>query len=189
MTVLNLTTVPKSPIRTATNSGYGVASSIQGESDESKQFETEISHQDRTQVSHVLESDTIAEFECRAEHLKDLLLANRTALSEQEIRVLKRLFNNSKQIIELNKKTSQLMFLSLASLFEPLIENKHYSHDVESIVRSLLKSSSTSLRYAGLDIIAAGLGIAPVADSLLEEAKILLKNEEPGYVLEYLESL
>lgn len=189
MTVLNLTTVPKSPIRTATNSGYGVASSIQGESDEFKRVETEISHQDRTQVSHILESADIAEFERRSEHLKDLLEANRTALSEQELRILKGLFNNSNKFIKQNKKTSQLMFVALASLLEPLIKNDAYSQDIAAIVRSLLKSSSTSLRYAALDIITSGLEIVPIATSLLEEARILLKDEQPGYVLDYLESL
>ena len=189
MIVLDPTTVPKSPIITATVSSYVVTSSIQGESDESKQVETEISHQDRTQVSHILESTSIDEFERRAEHLKDLLEANRTALSEQELHILKRLFNNSNQSIQLNKKTSQLMFVSLASLLEPLIKNDAYSQDIATIVRSLLKSSSTSLRYAALDIITSGLEIVPIATSLLEEARILLKDEKPGYVLDYLESL
>lgn len=189
MTVLNLTAVPKSPIRPATNSGYGVASSIQGESVESKQVETEVSHQDCTQLSHIFESANIAEFERRAEHLKDLLEADRTALSEKEIHKLKELFNDSKQYIELNKKVSQLKFLALASLLEPLIKNDAYSHDIAAIVRSLLKSSSTSLRYAALDIITSGLEIVPIATSLLEEARILLKDEKPGYVLDYLESL
>jgi hypothetical protein len=189
MTVLNLTSVPKSPIRTATNSGYGVTSSIKGESVESKQVATEVSHQDRTQLSHIFESANIAEFERRAEHLKDLLEANRTALSEQEIHILKELFNNSSQYIKLNKKTFQLKFVALASLLEPLIKNDAYSHDIAAIVRNLLKSSSTSLRYAALDIITSGLEIVPIATSLLEEAKVLLKDEKPGYVLDYLESL
>jgi hypothetical protein len=181
----------KSPIKTVTSSeNYNaIRSSSKGESCEYKQVESEIKYQDRTQVMHILESaKDIAEFERRAEHLRDLLLENRTALSEQEMLLLKRVFNSNKQLIDSNQEIAQLILVSLASLLEPLIENDAYSQDIKVIVISLLKSLSISLRYAGLDIIAAGLGIVPIADSLLEEAKVLLKNEKPGYVLDYLES-
>jgi hypothetical protein len=191
MIVSERQTIAKSPIQAVTKSGsYNViASSSKGESCEYKRVEAQIKCQDRTEVAHVLESPDVAELEKRAEDLRDLLLENRTALSEQEMRLLKGLFNSNKQLIALNKKTSPLILVALASLLEPLIENPAYAQDIESIVKSLLKSPSTSLRYAALDIITAGLGIVPIADSLLKEAKILLKNEEPGYVLEYLESL
>jgi hypothetical protein len=191
MIVSDRQTIEKSPIQTVTKSGsYNIiASSSKGESYEYKRVEAQIKCQDRTEVAHVLESPDVAELEKRAEDLRDLLLENRTALSEQEMRLLKGLFNSNKQLIALNKKTSPLILVALASLLEPLIENPAYAQDIASIVKSLLKSPSTSLRYAALDIISAGLGIVPVADSLLEEAKVLLKNEEPGYVLDYLESL
>ncbi len=191
MIVSERQTIAKSPIQTVTKSGsYNViASSSRGDSCEYKRVEAQIKCQDRTEVAHVLESPDVAELEKRAEDLRDLLLENRTALSEQEMRLLKGLFNSNKQLIALNKKTSPLILVALASLLEPLIENPAYAQDIESIVKSLLKSPSTSLRYAALDIITAGLGIVPIADSLLKEARNLLKNEESEYVLEYLESL
>jgi hypothetical protein len=191
MTVSERPTIAKSPIQTVTKSGsYNVIeSSSKGESCEYKRVEAQIKCQDRTEVVHVLESPNVAELERRAEDLRDLLLQNRTALSEQEMRLLKGLFNSNKQLIALNEKTSPLILVALASLLEPLIENPAYAQDIDSIVKSLLKSPSTSLRYAALDIITAGLGIVPIADSLLKEARNLLKNEESGYVIEYLESL
>ena len=191
MIVSKYIAITKSPIQTVTKSDrYNViASSSKGESCEFKRVEAQIKSQDRTEVIHVLNSPDVAELERRAEELKDLLIENRTALSEQEIRLLKEIFNNSKQLITLNKKTYPLILVALASLLEPLIENPAYIQDIVSIVKSLLKSPSTSLRYAALDIISAGLGIVPVADLLLKEARNLLKNEESGYILEYLESL
>jgi uncharacterized protein YjeT (DUF2065 family) len=190
MTILNATSF-KSPIKTITISeGHIVRSSSKGESCEYKKVEEQLKYQDRTEVIHVLESaHDVAEFERRSEYLKDLLIENCTALSEQEMLLLKTIFNSNKQLIDLDKETAPMLLVSLAGLLEPLIENNAYAQDITTIVRSLLKSPAKSLRYAGLDIIAAGLGIVPVADSLLKEAKILLKNEESGYVLEYLESL
>jgi hypothetical protein len=190
MTGLNATSF-KSPIKTITISeGSIVRSSSKGESCEYKRVEEQIKFQDRTEVIHLLESvHDIAEFERRSEYLRDLLLENCTALSEQEMSLLKTIFNSNKQLIGLDRETAPMLLVSLAGLLEPLIENDAYAQDIVTIVRSLLKSPAKSLRYAGLDIIAAGLEIVPIATSLLEEAKVLLKNEEPGYVLDYLESL
>jgi hypothetical protein len=141
------------------------------------------------ELQYVLNSKDIAEFEQRAELLRDVLLEDKTALSEKEMCILKEIFNASQQIIKQNQETGTLRLLSLASLLESLIENDSYSSEISSIVKTLLKSPVKALRYAALDIIAAGLGIVPLSTDLLEEARTLLKNEEPGYVLDYLESM
>jgi hypothetical protein len=135
------------------------------------------------------EVNDIAEFERRAEQLRDRLHSDNTALSEQEMLLLKNIFCSNSQFIDKTVANRQLVLLALASLLEPLIENTSYSPTISSIVRTLLKSQEKPLRYAALDIIAAGLGIVPVANRLLEEAKTILKNEEPGYVFDYLDSL
>ena len=193
MISLDIQTSSKSYIQTVTKPIYSVvASSSKGKSQAYKRVEEQINYQERndTQLRYVLDGiSEIAVFERRAERLRDLLLEDRTALSETEILQLKRIFNNSRKLISANQEQGQLILLSLASLLEPLIENSDYSQEIASIVRTLLKSPVKTLRYAGLDIIAAGLGIVPVADKLLKEAKLLLKNEEFGYVLDYLESL
>lgn len=183
----------RSCIDTLTKPAYViVASSSKGQSQEYGRVEAQIHHQERndTQLKYVLASiNDIAVFERRAECLRDLLLEDRTALSEQEILDIRNIFNQSQQLSDKIQNKNQLILLSLASLLEPLIENSAYSHEIASIVRILLKSPVETLRYAGLDIIAAGLNISPIADKLLEEARILLKDEESGYVLDYLESL
>jgi hypothetical protein len=180
----------KSPTIASTYPAYKIVqSSSKGGSPEYKKVENNINPK-CYELNHVLESvNDISEFEKRAEFLRDILLDDKTALSEQEMLNLQNIFYNSQQLINANKEVGQLILLSLASLLEPLIENSAYSSEVASIVKTLLKSPVKTLRYAALDIIAAGLGIAPIADKLLEEAKSLLKNEEPGYVLDYLESL
>ncbi len=191
MTVSERLTTVQSPIRTATKSGiYRVTiSSSRGESDEYKQVEAQIKYQERTEIQYLLASSDVAQLERRVEDLRDDLLKGNTALSEQEMNLLKGIFNCNKQLIAQSEKSAQLILVALASLLEALIENSAYSDDIQLIVRNLLKSSSTSLRYAALDVIAAGLGIVSIAGLLLEEANDLLKNEEPGYVLDYLESL
>lgn len=193
MITLDVQTSSKSYIQTVTKPTYSlVASSSKGKSQAYERVEEQINYQERndTQLRYVLDGiSEIAVFERRAERLRDLLLEDRTALSETEILQLKRIFNNSRKLISANQEQGQLILLSLASLLEPLIENSAYSQEIASIVRTLLKSPVKTLRYAGLDIIAAGLGIVPVADKLLKEAKRLLENEESGYVLDYLESL
>jgi uncharacterized protein YjeT (DUF2065 family) len=190
---LDIQTSPKSYIQTVTKPIYSVvASSSKGKSQAYARVEEQINYQERndTQLRYVLDGiSEIAVFERRAERLRDLLLEDRTALSETEILQLKRIFNNSRELISANEEQGQLILLSLASLLEPLIENSAYSQEIASIVRTLLKSPIKTLRYAGLDVIAAGLGIVPIADKLLKEAKLLLQNEGSGYVLDYLESL
>jgi uncharacterized protein YjeT (DUF2065 family) len=193
MITLDIQTSSKSYIHTVTKPIYSVvASSSKGKSQTYERVEEQINYQERndTQLRYVLDGiSEIAVFERRAERLRDLLLEDPTALSEIEIFQLKRIFNNSRELISANQERGQLILLSLASLLEPLIENSAYSQEIASIVRTLLKSPVKTLRYAGLDIIAAGLGIVPIADKLLKEAKLLLANEESGYVLDYLESL
>jgi hypothetical protein len=179
----------KNSTRALTDFPYTISgSSSQGGSAESKRVETNTSTQ-CFELQYVLEAKDIAEFERRAEILRDVLLEDKTALSEKEMYLLKDIFNASQQLIKKNQETGTLMLLSLASLLESLIENDSYSSEISSIVRTLLKSPSKALRYAALDIIVAGLGIMPLANQLLKEARILLKNEGPGYVLDYLESL
>lgn len=179
----------KSPTRALTDFPYTtLISSCKGESTESKRVESNINTK-CCELQYVLAADDIAELERRAELLRDILLEDKTALSEKEMCILKNIFEASQQLIKQNKETGILLLLSLASLLESVIENNSYSSEISSIVRTLLKSPIKTLRYAALDIIAAGLGISPTADQLLKEAKNLLKNEEFGYVLDYLESL
>ncbi len=186
-------TCSKSYINTVTKPTYALfASSSKGQSQEYGRVEAQINDRERndTQLQYVLESiNDINVFERRAECLRDLLLEDRTALSEKEITDISNIFNQSQQLSDSNQEKIQVVLLSLAGLLEPLIENTHYSQEIASIVKILLKSPVKALRYAGLDIIAAGLNISPIADKLLEEAKILLKDEESGYVLDYVESL
>lgn len=183
-------TAIETPTRASTYPAYKIVqSSSKGGSSEYKMVKDNISTK-CYELNHVLESvNNISEFEKRAEFLRDILLDDKTALSEQEMLNIQNIFYNSQQLINANREAGQLILLSLARLLEPLIENSAYSQEVVSIVKTLLKSQVKVLRYAALDIIAAGLGVSPVADQLLEEAKNLLKNEETGYVLDYLGSL
>lgn len=179
----------KSPTRALTDLPYTISRSFcKGKSTESKRVETNINTK-CCELQYLLAANGIAEFERRAELLRDILLEDKTALSENEICMLKNIFEESQQLIKQNKETGTLFLLSLASLLESLIENDSYSSEISSIVKILLKSSVKALRYAALDIIAAGLSTALIADQLLKEAKNLLKGEKPGYILDYLESL
>jgi predicted Zn-ribbon and HTH transcriptional regulator len=193
MTALYNKLESKSFIKTSTRPDYTVFTSpSKGKSLEYEMVQKELSYESRldTQLENILsDAHDIAVFERRVERLRDLLLEESTALSEQEIVRLRQIFDHNQKIIKNNEKTGELILLALASLLEPLIENISYHQEIGSIVKILLKSQTKTLRYAGLNIIASGLDIVDVASTLLEEAKIMLEHEEPGYVRDYLESL
>jgi hypothetical protein len=182
----------KSFIRTSTRPDYNVFTSpSKGNSPEYEIVQRELNYKSRldTQLENILnDAHDIAMFERRVERLRDLLLEESTALSEQEMIGLRRIFDHSQKIIE-NKDNGELILLALARLLEPLIENPSYHQEIKPIVEILLKSQTKTLRYAGLNIIASGLNIVDIASTLLEEAKVILKHEESGYVRDCLESL
>jgi hypothetical protein len=147
-----------------------------------KSRQGEASQLEFTELLYIFKSGSIAEFESRAESLRNLLLEDLTALSEKEMSILVQFFEKGIEEIDC------LYLLSLASILEPLIENSSYWKEIESILKVLLRSSKSVLRYAALDVISYGLGVTSVADILLKEAQILLATED-GYVRDYLESL
>lgn len=182
----------KSFIKTSTRPDYTVFSSpSKGKSPEYEIVQRELSYKSRldTQLENILDDvHDIALFERRVERLRDLVLEESTALSEQEMAKLRRIFDHSQKVIE-NNDNGELILLALAHLLEPIIENSSYHQEIKPIVEILLKSQTKTLRYAGLNIIASGLNIVDIASSLLEEAKIILEHEESGYVRDLLESL
>lgn len=151
-----------------------------------KPCQNEPSQYKTAELSYIFEalkdSSNINEFEHRVEKLRDLLLNDFTALSEQEMFILVGIFTKG-------TKAKPIYLIALASLLEPLIENSAYSSEIKLIVTILLKSHKSVLRYAALDIISYGLGVAPIATELLKDAQELLANDECLYISEYLESL
>lgn len=138
-----------------------------------------------TQLKNIIKNFNDANlFELQVECLRDLLLNDFTIWSKEDMLCISAVFSQ-----QLNNKNQEIILFTLASLLEPLIEDERYSKEISVIVRILLKSSKKSLKYAGLDIIAAGSKISSTANNLLKEAKVLLENEKPGYVLDYLNSL
>ncbi len=57
------------------------------------------------------------------------------------------------------------------------------------MLKKLLQHSCPEVRYAALEAISFALGEASIAESMLEEAKDILKDETSSFVSHYLESL
>ncbi|WP_009632153.1 hypothetical protein [Synechocystis sp. PCC 7509] len=128
---------------------------------------------------HLFSSSNISEFEDRVEEIYNQLLEGRTLFSDRDISFLEAIIDRL--------TISQL--LALARLFGPFLEKNRYSQKASSMIKKLLRHSCPEARYAALEAISFALGEVSIAESMLEEAKDILKNETSSFVLDYLESL
>lgn len=128
---------------------------------------------------YLVNSSNISEFENRVEQVRELLLQRAPIFSDADIDLLKKIID----LFEISQ------VLVVARLLGPLLESDHYSLKATIMLRKLLKHPSPEVRYVALEAISFALGEVRIAETILEEAKDILKAETSSFVLDYLESL
>lgn len=118
-------------------------------------------------------------FEESFEKVRDRLLNGEHCLTKDDIDSLNRML-----VIY-----TPIQLLSVARLCEPMLAIPYYKEEVANIIKKLLVHSDSMVRYSALETISWGLGDCPIADTLLEEAKVLLADESVQYVKDYLDNL
>lgn len=165
-------------------SNYGIGSSsesqeIQQKFNEAEKHQLEKEYLKFPTLFGILMTSNISQFEARVEEVRDLLLEKKPAFIDKEVK-------------ELNRRIDKLdlqRLLVLARLLGPLLENEVYVENALLIIRKLLKNSHPEVRYVALEAISFALGEVPRVDTILEEAKILLRNEESAFVRDFLSEL
>lgn len=121
----------------------------------------------------------IYKFEKRIEWIRELLLDGKHIFSRKDIAVLRLGFNSFQPSV----------LLPLIRLLGPLLEDSSYSQEAAEMIRKLLEHENPEVRYTALESMSFALGETPIADKLLDEARILLSDEKVPFVREYLEEL
>lgn len=133
----------------------------------------------RSSVSYLFSSLNISEFEDRVDGIYNQLLEGYRPFSDLDIKFIETTID----------KLPISQILALSRLCGPLLESDRYSQKTTNMLKKLLQHSCPEVRYAALEAISFALGEASIAESMLEEAKDILKDETSSFVSHYLESL